>query len=118
MGKRIFKKCLSIALSSSLIFSPAFAMDEQFVSYENCVTATEKGKTSYIERIFNKESVHLALVVSGAVLFGILNAMRETAYQNERDMERREEVRANIDFIMNELDRIIGKYLARSTGRN
>ena len=55
MRKRICKKCLSIALSSSLIFSPAFATNEQPVAKENNTkTEEQSGKLSYVKKIFNK----------------------------------------------------------------
>ena len=98
MGKRIFKKCLSIALSSSLVLSPAFAANEQFIANGNNIkTEEQKEKPSTIKQMYNvlrKNYLKIGTFVTAAALFVIVDQHMKRAKEAElkREAEREAEM--------------------------
>ena len=92
MKKKVYNKCLSLILCSSLILSPVFATNEQFMANENNVKIEEQsGKPSFVKRIFNKlnnKYVKVGAVISTFVLCGIIDINVEMRRQRRLEEER------------------------------
>ena len=114
MIRKIYNKCLSIILCSSLILSPAFAMNEQTVKSENDTKTVENNtkekekssKFSYVKGIYNKlNKKYLAIgaFITTAALLVIIDRKVEKN-RLKRLKQENEPNRFNIIYGKEEID--------------
>ena len=98
MKNKIYRKCLSVILSSSLVLSPAFAANEQFIANGNNIkTEEQKEKPSTIKQMYNalrKNYLKIGTFVTAAALFVIIDQHMKRAKEAElkREAEREAEM--------------------------